>query len=68
MNITSISFEGLRSSQNNIFEYSKKISNPNIDNIDPLIKLKQEELNFKANAKAISVSNEMIGTIIDIKV
>lgn len=68
MNINNISLQGLQASQNNIIEASKKIANPdNIDKTKPLIDLKQEELNFKSNAKALQTSNDMIGTIINIK-
>lgn len=68
MNINNISLQGLQTSHNNIIEASKKIANPdNIEKTKPLIDLKQEELNFKANAKALQTSNDMIGTIINIK-
>ena len=68
MNINNISLQGLQTSQNNVVEASKKISNPdNIEKTKPLIDLKQEESNFKANAKALQTSNDIIGTIINIK-
>ena len=68
MNINNISLQGLQNSQNNVIEASKKIADSdNIDKTKPLIDLKQEELNFKANAKALQTSNDMIGTIINIE-
>lgn len=68
MNITNnISLQGLQNSQQNVVKSSKEIANPNSNKIEPLIDLKQSEISFKANAKVLETSNEMIGTIIDIK-
>lgn len=61
------SLQGIQKAQNKVTEASKQIVNPELDKTKPLVDLVEAKHENAANTKALQTSNDMIGTIINIK-
>lgn len=60
-------YSGMQSAASNTTEVvNRSVDGGNV--AEPLIGLKQDQLQVEASAKALQTSNEMLGSLLDIKV
>lgn len=60
-------YRGMQSAADNTTEVvNRSVGDGNV--AEPLIGLKQDELQVQASAKALQTSNDMLGNLLDIKV
>ena len=66
-NSTANALQGIQNAQNKATEASKEIAQPNSDKVKPLVDLNQANLETQANSKVLKTTDEMVGSIIDLK-
>lgn len=60
-------YRGMQSASSNTTEIvNQSVGKGNV--VEPLINLKQDELQVQASTKALQTSNDMLGSLLDIKV